>query len=105
MYKKILLCVGLISFVPTMVGMESKPASVATVLNLCICGKPGNLKCSRCLTAGYCGAECQTKDWRNGHKEACTVLVLKKKLELASQNTLNKPDAEGYTSLMRACMK
>jgi ankyrin repeat protein len=106
MYKKILLFLGLITYsVHSMVGMEAKAAPAATVSNLCICGQPGNLLCSRCATARYCGAECQKKDWTNGHKEACAVLVLKKKLELASQNKLSIADSEGYTPLMRACMR
>jgi hypothetical protein len=27
--------------------------------------------CARCERAVYCGKECQTREWKNGHKEAC----------------------------------
>mmetsp|Transcript_21016 Transcript_21016/g.39347 ORF Transcript_21016/g.39347 Transcript_21016/m.39347 type:complete len:300 (-) Transcript_21016:37-936(-) len=30
--------------------------------------------CSRCGCDWYCGAECQKKGWKNGHKERCIVI-------------------------------
>ena len=35
------------------------------------CHEEGKLKCSRCLLVRYCGAACQSSDWRAGHKAAC----------------------------------
>ena len=35
-----------------------------------LCLEPSKLKCSRCLTAQYCGKECQKKDWKV-HKNNC----------------------------------
>lgn len=41
------------------------------------CGKWGKLKCSLCLDAHYCGAECQKRHWRV-HKLCCTGVVAAK---------------------------
>jgi len=30
-------------------------------------------KCSRCHTVRYCSKECQTADWKNGHKSICAL--------------------------------
>jgi MYND finger len=30
------------------------------------------LKCAKCHVASYCSRECQIKDWKGGHKRACT---------------------------------
>jgi hypothetical protein len=30
-------------------------------------------KCSRCHTVRYCSKECQTQDWKNGHKFVCAI--------------------------------
>jgi len=37
------------------------------------CGKnwSGNQSCGRCKMVFYCGRECQTCDWKHGHKEKC----------------------------------
>ena len=32
-------------------------------------------KCSRCQVARYCSKECQTKDWKDGHKVACNQIL------------------------------
>lgn len=31
-------------------------------------------RCSRCKAAWYCGRECQTEAWKNGHREECFVM-------------------------------
>ena len=60
----------------------SSPVSVAAVLEMrsCAwCGKGGtdaaaarDLKlCSACQTTYYCSAECQSKDWIDGHSKTC----------------------------------
>jgi hypothetical protein len=37
-------------------------------------GVPATLKlCGGCLSARYCSAECQKKDWKMGHKELCKL--------------------------------
>ncbi|XP_051925326.1 tudor domain-containing protein 1 isoform X2 [Hippocampus zosterae] len=52
----------------TPVGIGSMQSSVP----LChVCGKPGNLRCTRCKKAIYCSVVCQTKDW-DGHRQMCT---------------------------------
>eukprot|EP01119_Soliformovum_irregulare_P013089 TRINITY_DN3456_c0_g1_i6.p1 TRINITY_DN3456_c0_g1~~TRINITY_DN3456_c0_g1_i6.p1 ORF type:complete len:1038 (+),score=135.30 TRINITY_DN3456_c0_g1_i6:30-3143(+) len=32
------------------------------------------LRCSRCQVVSYCSKECQTKDWKLGHKRSCPVI-------------------------------
>ena len=36
-----------------------------------ICQAPAKSLCSRCNLVRYCGRECQTEDWKKGHKEVC----------------------------------
>lgn len=36
-----------------------------------VCMEVGVMGCSKCKTVRYCGKECQTKDWRAGHKAKC----------------------------------
>lgn len=41
-------------------------------VNMCgVCGLQGNFRCSKCKCTIYCGKECQTEDWRLGHKVIC----------------------------------
>ena len=40
------------------------------MLELCVCGKTSNFECSLCGERGYCGEECQARDWE-GHIEMC----------------------------------
>ncbi|KAF0697374.1 Aste57867_11926 [Aphanomyces stellatus] len=35
------------------------------------CGKESKTACARCLCVRYCSKECQTDDWKAGHKRAC----------------------------------
>ncbi len=43
-------------------------------VKLCeVCQKPSNLRCSQCRQRKYCGGDCQIKDWRAGHRQACSV--------------------------------
>eukprot|EP01111_Echinosteliopsis_oligospora_P015717 TRINITY_DN629_c0_g1_i1.p2 TRINITY_DN629_c0_g1~~TRINITY_DN629_c0_g1_i1.p2 ORF type:complete len:114 (-),score=18.86 TRINITY_DN629_c0_g1_i1:332-673(-) len=37
---------------------------------VCICGKDGSKLCGKCGKVGYCGRDCQTKDWKF-HKLVC----------------------------------
>ena len=52
------------------------------------CGGEGNLMlCTKCRLFDYCGVECQTKDWKAGHKIFCAKLpkaVKKAKEKVAS---------------------
>ena len=41
--------------------------------NLCICGKYGSFKCSRCKSKYYCSVECQKENWYD-HKTQCSKL-------------------------------
>lgn len=42
------------------------------------CGKEGDLKrCSKCKSAGYCGVDCQKRDWKL-HKKFCAQLAAEK---------------------------
>ena len=40
------------------------------------CGK-GSVPshCSRCKAVSYCGKQCQTQHWADGHKKACKKLL------------------------------
>ncbi|KAF8159212.1 hypothetical protein B0H34DRAFT_702485 [Crassisporium funariophilum] len=38
-----------------------------------VCGKKNIRRCVQCLSASYCGKECQTKDWQN-HRQTCRSL-------------------------------
>jgi len=47
---------------------------MSSVASCAHCGQHGvSLKCSRCLQASYCGAECQKAAWK-GHKKSCASL-------------------------------
>ncbi|KDO33940.1 hypothetical protein SPRG_01819 [Saprolegnia parasitica CBS 223.65] len=35
------------------------------------CGKTATTSCARCISVRYCSKECQTEDWKAGHKRAC----------------------------------
>ncbi|ETW07927.1 hypothetical protein H310_02330 [Aphanomyces invadans] len=35
------------------------------------CGADAKTACARCLCVRYCSKECQTEDWKAGHKRAC----------------------------------
>ncbi|RLO01432.1 hypothetical protein DYB28_015743 [Aphanomyces astaci] len=35
------------------------------------CGAEAKTSCARCLCVRYCSKECQTEDWKSGHKRAC----------------------------------
>lgn len=39
---------------------------------VCICGEKGTKRCGNCLTVRYCGAKCQSQDWKN-HKKVCWI--------------------------------
>ncbi len=57
------------------------------------CGGEGNLMiCTRCRLVDYCGVECQTLDWKAGHKIFCSKLpkaVKKAKEKVASFSLSN----------------
>ncbi|KAF8206077.1 hypothetical protein K438DRAFT_1931818 [Mycena galopus ATCC 62051] len=36
-----------------------------------MCGEEAQLACSKCKTVRYCGPECQSWHWKNGHKAHC----------------------------------
>ena len=36
-----------------------------------LCFAPASLKCGKCKSVFYCGAECQKKHWKKCHKKAC----------------------------------
>lgn len=43
--------------------------------DVCVtCGEIACYRCSACKSACYCSRECQRRDWRNGHKDECSVL-------------------------------
>ncbi|KAF2672769.1 hypothetical protein BT63DRAFT_436634 [Microthyrium microscopicum] len=48
---------------PSNTAPETKPCA--------ICQAPDARRCAKCLSAWYCSKECQTTDWKNGHKQAC----------------------------------
>jgi hypothetical protein len=50
--------------VPDTFGHESED-SVCSV-----CGKPADLRCSKCKSIMYCGSDCQLSDWQS-HKLLC----------------------------------
>lgn len=35
------------------------------------CYKPATLRCARCKAVWYCSKECQTRDWKLGHRALC----------------------------------
>ena len=37
----------------------------------CRAGLKKPLVCSQCKAAAYCSKDCQVKDWKAGHKQAC----------------------------------
>ena len=42
-----------------------------------ICGTPTRMRCQRCNSRAYCGAECQRSDWKSGHRRVCTPATSK----------------------------
>jgi hypothetical protein len=38
-------------------------------------------RCSRCMIARYCSAECQGADWAAGHKSVCRALAAEREAE------------------------
>jgi hypothetical protein len=36
-----------------------------------LCGEEAELTCARCKSVRYCGKECQSLDWKKGHKLQC----------------------------------
>ena len=45
------------------------------------CGADGGRVCTRCRAVAYCGPRCQRRDWKEGHREVCT-LVLRRRARL-----------------------
>jgi hypothetical protein len=60
-------------------GTQSSTDANAALVECAVChrrpgdpGVPATLKlCGGCLSARYCSAQCQRKDWKMGHKEVC----------------------------------
>jgi splicing suppressor protein 51 len=44
-------------------------------------------RCTACKRVSYCSQECQKKDWGDGHKKTCKVLVASNKLRTATSPT------------------
>ena len=42
------------------------------MLELCVCGRVSNFECSLCGARGYCGEECQGRDWE-AHIPICSI--------------------------------
>lgn len=62
-------------FRETLNSKESQKLTQDVPLSLCAyCGKKGKelQRCGRCKTVYYCDRDCQTKDWKAGHKSTCT---------------------------------
>ena len=38
---------------------------------------PTRMRCQRCNSRAYCGAECQRSDWKSGHRRVCTTATSK----------------------------
>lgn len=48
--------------------------------NVCaVCASIGKKQCSGCKNVRYCSTACQSKHWRDGHKQKCQELKLSKK--------------------------
>ena len=45
------------------------------------CQKSFKLRCSSCKSVGYCSTDCQKKDWLQGHKTVCKLVVAEKQNE------------------------
>jgi len=41
------------------------------------CGAESVTRCGSCLKAAYCSKSCQSKDWKEGHKNECIALETK----------------------------
>ncbi|KAJ7119694.1 hypothetical protein C8R44DRAFT_788726, partial [Mycena epipterygia] len=66
-----------------LVAIEGMPASyyldstreyLEGQLDMCdgdMCDEDAELSCSKCKTTRYCGKECQSWHWKNGHKARC----------------------------------
>lgn len=39
-----------------------------------VCMDEAELLCSKCKSVRYCGSECQTKAWKEGHKYRCFAM-------------------------------
>ena len=63
-----------------------------------ICGTPTRMRCQRCNTRAYCGAECQRSDWKSGHRRVCTPAPSKagsvaRKLKQSHTNSNSEDEA------------
>lgn len=55
--------------------------SLASSSSCASCGKQDpKQRCSICKAVYYCGQECQTKDWKAGHKKQCAKIAEKQKV-------------------------
>lgn len=41
------------------------------------CTKPSKKKCTGCKLTGYCSKECQSLDWKDGHRKKCPEMKLR----------------------------
>jgi hypothetical protein len=60
------------------------------------CGLVGRemMYCSRCLSAVYCGKQCQVAGWQEGHKGACASLLAQKGTGNASSSSSSAFEAK-----------
>ena len=69
------------------------------------------LVCGRCRTAAYCCKDCQVKDWKAGHKQACAQSKEKAPPEDGAKTFLRQPSGQGgvfasgleHNTLLEAC--
>ena len=59
------------------------------------------LVCSQCKSAAYCSRDCQVKDWKAGHKQACKGRV-KTKEDAAGNGGRNRSGQDGVSGMKEA---
>lgn len=58
------------------------------------CFKPATLRCARCRAVWYCSKECQTRDWKLGHRALCRPAPADAAAEPAPPAAVPEPPAD-----------
>jgi MYND finger len=67
----------------------AKDPSSTTVCAVCQCSSPRLKRCQRCRSVFYCSVECQTFDWKQGHRWRCAPNEKEKQARRTRQPNLD----------------